>query len=66
MINPNDNDAFYNRSNKFLKLNFKLGIAVTNLNRNQNAIECYDQAIKINRKQIDKIHNKGNLFFKTF
>ncbi|CAK86537.1 unnamed protein product, partial (macronuclear) [Paramecium tetraurelia] len=51
-INPNYDDAWYNK-----------GLALYNLNKYQEAIECYDKAISINPKYDAAWNNKGNSLY---
>ncbi|CAK87292.1 unnamed protein product (macronuclear) [Paramecium tetraurelia] len=51
----------YNLKGKFV--NFLVGMALRNLNHYQEALECFDQAIKINSSYSDALNNKGNALF---
>ncbi|CAD8126605.1 unnamed protein product [Paramecium sonneborni] len=46
--------------NKFSDIYFNLGNALKNLNRYQDAIICYDEAIKLNPNFSEAFNNKGN------
>jgi tetratricopeptide (TPR) repeat protein len=37
-----------------------LGLALRKINRTEEALKCYDQAIAVNSKYFEAFYNKGN------